>query len=62
VSSTPPPTDPSSESGNSGNSGASGGSLPDTGEDDGTNAWTLSLAAALVASGAGLIVWRRRVA
>ena len=62
VSSTPPPTDPSSESGNSGNSGASGGSLPDTGEDAGAGAWTLSLAAALVTLGTGLMVLRRRVA
>jgi len=62
VSSTPPPTDPSSESGNSGNSGASGGALPDTGEDDGTVAWTLGLATALFTLGAGLMVWRRHVA
>ena len=62
VSRTAPPTDPSSESGNSGNSGVSGGSLPDTGEDAGASAWTLSLAAALVTLGAGLMVWRRRVA
>ena len=62
VSRTAPPTDPSSESGNSGNSGNSGGALPDTGEDAGASAWTLGLAAALVTLGAGLIVWRRRVA
>ena len=57
VSSTPPPTDPGS-----GNSGNSSGALPDTGEDDGANVWTLGLATALVTLGAGLIVWRRKVA
>ena len=57
VSSTPPPTDPGS-----GNSGNSSGALPDTGADDEANAWTLGLATGLVALGAGLIAWRRRVA
>ena len=60
VSSAPPPTDPGS--GNAGNSGNSSGALPDTGANDETTVGALSAAGALVALGAGLIVWRRRVA
>ena len=60
VSSAPPPTDPGS--GNAGNSGNSSGALPDTGADDQTAMGALSAATALVALGAGLMVWRRRVA